>query len=160
MELGIQLKKSGIAITIGIRKPSSTDKESGIHGEESRSQGFLGFPFLGRDFFVVYLQVRMTQMYHFVRHLCCRHTNTVTFLKTFLQVVESLHAVFISLPSSSPTMSLHSSVSASVQRTIVTSHARRTLTSYYSYTLQPRSSTTRGNVQLWFVLNPLKSFTA
>lgn len=75
---GYTAKKFGISITIGIRKPSSSDKESGIYGEESRSQGFLGFPFLGRDVFVVYLQVRMTQMYYSVRRLCGRHTSQET----------------------------------------------------------------------------------
>ena len=31
----IEHKKSGILLTIGIRNPSSIDKESGIHGVES-----------------------------------------------------------------------------------------------------------------------------
>ena len=45
-ESGIQLKESGIPMTIGIRNPSSSkDKESGIHGVESRIQDSLGFPY-------------------------------------------------------------------------------------------------------------------
>ena len=44
-ESGIQLKESGIPLTIGIRNASSSkDKESGIHGVESRIQDSLGFP--------------------------------------------------------------------------------------------------------------------
>ena len=44
-ESGIQLKESGIPMTIAIRNPSSSkDKESGIHGVESRIQDSLGFP--------------------------------------------------------------------------------------------------------------------
>ena len=49
----MQLKKSGIPLTIEIRNPSSTDKESeiqylesGIHGVESRIQSCLGFPYV------------------------------------------------------------------------------------------------------------------
>ena len=45
MKFGLQPKQSRIILTIGIRNPSSTDKESeiwylesGIHGEESRIQ--------------------------------------------------------------------------------------------------------------------------
>ena len=43
---GIQLKESGIPVTIGIQNPSPTDKdlESGIHCVESRIQDCLGFP--------------------------------------------------------------------------------------------------------------------
>ena len=43
---GIQLKESGIPITIGIQNSSPTDKdlESGIHCVESRIQDCLGFP--------------------------------------------------------------------------------------------------------------------
>ena len=44
-EFGIQLKESGIPLTIGIRNPSSTDKvrnpESGIHGVKSTIQDYL-----------------------------------------------------------------------------------------------------------------------
>ena len=40
---GIQLKTSVIPLTIGIRNPSSTDKESGIQGVQSRIQDCLGF---------------------------------------------------------------------------------------------------------------------
>ena len=50
---GIQLKKSGIPITIEIRNPSPTNKESeiyclesGIHSVESRIQDCLGFPYI------------------------------------------------------------------------------------------------------------------
>ena len=35
LESGIQHKDSGILLTIGIRNPSSTDEESGIHSVES-----------------------------------------------------------------------------------------------------------------------------
>ena len=50
-------KESGISLKIGIRNPSSTDKEnlyhirnpeSGIHGVESRIQDCLGFRYMGR----------------------------------------------------------------------------------------------------------------
>ena len=40
---GIRLKTSVIPLTIGIRSPSSTDKESGIQGVQSRIQDCLGF---------------------------------------------------------------------------------------------------------------------
>ena len=51
LESGIQLKESGIPLTIGIQNPSSTALtktriqylESGIHGVESRIQDCLGF---------------------------------------------------------------------------------------------------------------------
>ena len=50
---GIQLKKSGIPLTIKIRNPSSTNKESeiycpesGIHSVESRIQDCLAFPYI------------------------------------------------------------------------------------------------------------------
>ena len=43
--VGIQLKESGIPLTIGIRNPSSTDKESGIYSLESRIQGCLRLPY-------------------------------------------------------------------------------------------------------------------
>jgi len=53
LESGIQLKESGIPLTIEIRNPSSTDKESGIQyfeseiqGVESRIQDCLGFPYM------------------------------------------------------------------------------------------------------------------
>ena len=49
--VGIQLKESGIPLTIGIGNPSSTDKkstieypESGIHSLENRSQDCPGLP--------------------------------------------------------------------------------------------------------------------
>ena len=52
-ESGIQLKKSGIPLTIKIRNPSSTNKESeiycpesGIHSVESRIQDCLAFPYI------------------------------------------------------------------------------------------------------------------
>ena len=50
LESGIQLKEFGILLTIGIRNPRSTEKESGylesgIHGVESRIQECLGFPY-------------------------------------------------------------------------------------------------------------------
>ena len=38
MEFGIQLKESRIPSTNGFRNPSSPNKESGIHGVESRTQ--------------------------------------------------------------------------------------------------------------------------
>ena len=43
LESGIQLKKSGIPLTIGIRNPNSTDEEPGsrIHCVESRIQDCL-----------------------------------------------------------------------------------------------------------------------
>ena len=44
LESGVQLKESGIPLTIGIRNPSSNDKESGIHGVEPESRDCLGFP--------------------------------------------------------------------------------------------------------------------
>ena len=46
LESRIQLHESGIILTIGLqlRNPSSTDKESGIQGVESRLQCVLGFP--------------------------------------------------------------------------------------------------------------------
>ena len=54
-ESGIQLKKSGIPLTIDIRNPSSTNKESeiyclesGIHSVESRIQDCLAFPYIMR----------------------------------------------------------------------------------------------------------------
>ena len=37
LECGIQLKESGISLSIGIQNPSSSDKESEIHGVESTS---------------------------------------------------------------------------------------------------------------------------
>ena len=37
MEFGIQLKDSGIRLTTAIRSPSSDDKESEIHGVESKA---------------------------------------------------------------------------------------------------------------------------
>ena len=52
-ESGIQLKKFGIPLTIEIRNPSSTNKESeiyclesGIHSVESRIQDCLAFPYI------------------------------------------------------------------------------------------------------------------
>ena len=54
-ESGIQLKKSGIPLTIDIRNPTSTNKESeiyclefGIHSVESRIQDCLAFPYIMR----------------------------------------------------------------------------------------------------------------
>ena len=49
LQSGIQLKESGIPLKIAIRNPSSTDKESGIHGVESRIQDFLTFRYIGRN---------------------------------------------------------------------------------------------------------------
>ena len=37
LESGIELKDSGILLTIGIRRPSSDNKESRIHGAESNA---------------------------------------------------------------------------------------------------------------------------
>ena len=53
LESGIELRESGIPVTIGIQNPSSTDKywnpvQSGIHGVESRIQDCPGFPYMGR----------------------------------------------------------------------------------------------------------------
>ena len=55
-ESGIQLKKSGIPLTIEIRNPSSTNKESeiyclesGIHSVESRIQDCLAFPYINNE---------------------------------------------------------------------------------------------------------------
>ena len=47
---GIRNTSEGIRIplTIGIRNQSSSDKESGIHGVESRIQDCLGFPYIGQ----------------------------------------------------------------------------------------------------------------
>ena len=56
LESGTQLQESGILLAIGIRNPSSIDKESGIqflksriHSVESRIKDFLGLPYMGRD---------------------------------------------------------------------------------------------------------------
>ena len=38
LKSGIQLKESGISLSIGIQDPSSSDKESEIHGVESTSK--------------------------------------------------------------------------------------------------------------------------
>ena len=53
LKTGIQIKESGILLTIGIGNPRYTDKESriqylksGIHGVESRFQDCLGFPYI------------------------------------------------------------------------------------------------------------------
>ena len=51
LESEIQLKESGIPLTIGNRNPSSADMaylESRIHGVESRIQDCFGFPYMGR----------------------------------------------------------------------------------------------------------------
>ena len=57
LEFGIQLKESGISLTIGIQNPSFTDKDHGIRnlefvirGVESRIQDCIEFPFMGRQF--------------------------------------------------------------------------------------------------------------
>ena len=47
VESGIQLKESRIPLKVGIRNPSSTDKQSGIHAVESRIQDCLGLPYMG-----------------------------------------------------------------------------------------------------------------
>ena len=56
LESGTQPQESGILLAIGIRNPSSIDKESGIqylksriHSVESRIKDFLGLPYMGRD---------------------------------------------------------------------------------------------------------------
>ena len=53
VESGIQLKESRISLTVAIRNPSSTDKESEIqylksriHDMESRIQDRLAFPYM------------------------------------------------------------------------------------------------------------------
>ena len=53
LESGIHHTESGILLTFGIRKPSSTDKESviqclesGIHGVESRIPDYIGCPYM------------------------------------------------------------------------------------------------------------------
>ena len=46
-ESGIQLKESGILLTIGIWNPNSTDKESEIQHLESRIQDCLRLPYMG-----------------------------------------------------------------------------------------------------------------
>ena len=57
VESGIQLKESRISLTVAIRNPSSTDKESEIqylksriHDMESRIQDRLAFPYINPDF--------------------------------------------------------------------------------------------------------------
>ena len=52
LESGIQLKESGIPLTIRIQNPNSTDKdlESGNNGVKSRIQEGLGFPYIGRGY--------------------------------------------------------------------------------------------------------------
>ena len=54
LESGIQLKKSGVPLTIKTLNPRSSGKESkieylesGIHGVEPRIQDGLGFPYIG-----------------------------------------------------------------------------------------------------------------
>ena len=50
LESGIQLKESGIPLTIRIQNPSTTDKESGIQCLESAFQDCLvKFPYMGRE---------------------------------------------------------------------------------------------------------------
>ena len=52
--IGIQLKESGIPLTMGMQNPSSTDEgwdpvpESGIHSVTSRVQDCLEFPYMAR----------------------------------------------------------------------------------------------------------------
>ena len=53
LESEIQLKESGIPLTIEIQNPTFTDKDwrilvSRIHCVESRIQNYLGFPYMGR----------------------------------------------------------------------------------------------------------------
>ena len=48
LESWIELKESGIPLTIGIQNPSSTDKKSGIESVESRIQDCLGFRYMGQ----------------------------------------------------------------------------------------------------------------
>ena len=50
LESGIQLKETGIPLTIEMRNPSSTDKESGMQYLESPRLNCLGFPFKWGDF--------------------------------------------------------------------------------------------------------------
>ena len=45
LESGIQLKETGIPLTIEMRNPSSNDKESGMQYLESPRLDCLGFPF-------------------------------------------------------------------------------------------------------------------
>ena len=73
-----ELKESGIPITIKIRNPSSTDKETGfqyleskIHGVESRIQNCLGFLSMGR----FYLTQRKLQ------------TNMIICLRVVLNII-------------------------------------------------------------------------
>ena len=60
LESRLQFKEFGIPLTIGIRNPSSTDKESGIqyleseiHVVESRIHDFLGFPCMGKNTYFI-----------------------------------------------------------------------------------------------------------
>ena len=48
LEPGIQAKESGIPLTIGIRNPSSTDRESGMDGMESRIKDCLAFLYMAQ----------------------------------------------------------------------------------------------------------------
>ena len=50
LESGIQLKETGIPLTIEMRNPSSTDNESGMQYLESPRLDCLGFPFKWGDF--------------------------------------------------------------------------------------------------------------
>ena len=56
LESEIQLKESGIPLTIGNWNPSSADMaylESRIHGVESRIQDRFGFPYMGWLFYIM-----------------------------------------------------------------------------------------------------------
>ena len=61
LKSGIQLKDSGISLTIGIRliqvpltkNPESSTQNPAIHSVESRNQDFLGFSYMGRPNWVV-----------------------------------------------------------------------------------------------------------
>lgn len=48
MESRIQIKESGIPLTTGLGNPSLTDKESRIHGVESRIEDCRAFLYMER----------------------------------------------------------------------------------------------------------------
>ena len=62
LKFGIQLKESGILLTIGIRNPISADRESWIQFLKFRIQDCLEFPYMGREnasFWVWYFTKRI-----------------------------------------------------------------------------------------------------
>ena len=80
----LELKESGIPLTIKIRNPSSTDKETGfqyleseIHGVESKIQNCLGFLSMGR----FYLTQRKLQTNMII---CLRVVLNLIVLMTYL----------------------------------------------------------------------------